>query len=49
MSIFVVSGVAHLAVMWGRVITHNEEGLMGTLWRGVEMAFSGMEEVLVVK
>lgn len=27
---------------------HNKEGLLEKLCRGMEMAFSGMEEVLVV-
>lgn len=45
--IVVISDVAHLAVVWSSVVMYNEEGLMDKLWRRAEMAFSGMEGVLV--
>lgn len=32
----------------GRVVSDNGEGLMDKMWREVQVAISGMEEVLVV-
>lgn len=35
-------------MVWGRVVAYNGEGIMDKIWRGVEVAISGMEETLGV-
>lgn len=44
----VVSDLAHLIEVWDRVVAYKGEGLMDKMWRGMEEAISGVEEVLAV-
>lgn len=48
MNIFVVLDLGHWLVVRGRVMVYNGVGLMDKVEREVELAISGMEEVLVV-
>lgn len=48
MNIFDLSNLAHLVVVWNRVVVYNRAGLMDKMWTGVEVAIWGMEEELAV-
>lgn len=43
----VVSDLAQLVVVWGRIVAYKGEVLLDEMWRGVEVVTSGVKELLV--